>query len=62
MIDLPKIITIAWIWNHAHYSLWLKLGAFIFAVFMFGVQFGHSDTYNKVTETFKPIQNKEVKK
>ena len=59
--DIPKIITLSWIWNHAHYSLWLKLGGLLLAAFLLGVQVGYSDIYKKVVKVVMPADSKDVK-
>lgn len=58
-LEMPKVITASWLFHHAPYGLWLKIGAILITIFGFGVFIGQTEIYQRAASLFA---TKEVEK
>ncbi len=48
-LEPPQHVTLAWLWNHVPWAVWVSLGAALCVAFVAGITFGRSDLYERLT-------------
>ncbi len=49
VLEPPQHVTLAWLWNHVPWAVWVSLGAALCVAFVAGITFGRSDLYERLT-------------
>ncbi|MGD8938064.1 MAG: hypothetical protein PVJ72_01720, partial [Gammaproteobacteria bacterium] len=53
VLAYPNKVTLAWLYEHAPFGLWLKLGGILFAAFVLGITFSQTVAYTYIQILWK---------
>lgn len=58
-LEWPDKMTLAWLWHHAHVSVWWWLGGVLVTVFLLGITVGQSTFYAQIQKPWNPERTTE---